>query len=229
MIVLPVVSVSCSEPENFRPTIALDKGWKTNTVGSVSGSQVTIEKEFNLSALPDKLYFLYLHSTDDNLRLQVNNYDVPGVFSGNRSAVFNITSQLKPTNKLVLETRCENTELLIASASLHCVNKLFIPDIRMEYGGTRIDTTPVFLNVRVRNAFDSEQQGILRYSVYAGKNRIVKEKEIPVFVSGNSENTYRQRISFDEASRFSDDLQVKCELLANKKQMDVQSVSFSLQ
>lgn len=203
--------INCSNETSFERNIDLITEWQQNNDICDNKNTTKFTSEFNLNIEKDKVYLLELVPPKNVHEVVVNKNIILGNFENNKKISFNISKQLKAKN--TIEIKGKNASHF--EAKIHCVNKLFIPDVYLETIGRM-----ALAEVKVKNAFNTEKQGILKYTLYSEKNKKLQTKETPIFIAGNAENSYRQELNIDARHTDLKGLKVVCSLYSGGKLFD---------
>ena len=112
---------------------------------------------------------------------------------------------------------------------LHCATKFFIPETDFELDEKKSNSTDFALSVKIKNAADTEKQGILEYKVIANDNLLVHVQETPVFISGNTENLYQHEIVLPASETELQNIRVDCSLFEKGKLMDQNTTIYKIE
>lgn len=204
-----VLMLACNQQGNFQREIAFSNDWMMET--NHDSREVLYFKSFPLDLQNEQLCFLHLSSNQSILQLSINQNVINGESSSDKTLIYNISDHLKAQNTIEVKSR-KGANL---NASLHCVNKLFIPDLTVKIN----NSNQAQIQVSVKNAFNNEKQGVLKYTMYCDKKKVLK-KETPLIISGNAENTYRQEIPLDNGENLASKIKVVCSLYSDGKLFD---------
>ncbi|MBR8534039.1 hypothetical protein KDU71_00575 [Carboxylicivirga sediminis] len=217
------ILLSCNSDYRFDRDIVFGQGWTVVATKSVDNNSTIYGKHFDLEIDSEKIYLL---TFDDGLHLSslnVNNHKVVQGTFADGTLYFNLTPFLNESglaNNLELcikdASEQEQCKSLLRGSSLLCVNKLFMSSIKY---GSVFHMANRSIDIVIRNSYDTERQGILKYS-YFKDEKIVKIYTTPVFISANSENLYQHTI----ADEIPDLTTVECELYSQGALMDKHEV-----
>lgn len=203
-----LVLISCSKTELER-NMQFNDQWCM--VSSENHKSRTYTNQFEADLQGDRLYLLEVLSKNKLQHVYINNTFITGSSTKNNKINFNITDYLKSTNTIEI-TFDQVSEF---NAEIHQVNKLFIPQIHLNKPNAGV----TLVEVQVKNAFNTEKQGVLKYILYSNDKKLF-EKETPVFISGNTENLYRQHLPFSKNTNDTKGLKVVCRLYSEGKLLD---------
>lgn len=208
------ILVNCERKIDFERNINFEKEWnKTNGLWNTKNA-TTFGNKFEINFKNDKIYLLQIRSPEKVLQLKLNNTIVYGNKYDDDKINYNITEQLKKQNTIELTKKSTSN----FEAKIHCVNKLFIPNIEVKLTATENAKPSALVKVKIKNTFSTEKQGTLQYIIYSAKNKKIATKETPVFISGNAENLYQQKVNLDADNL--NELKVVCQLFVDGKLLD---------
>lgn len=211
-----VVFYACINNTGFNRNISFNSNWNNVNEQQNPGNGSVLSKSFDMKLRKDKVYLLQFSPDEEIIKLLLNNQFIQGYKTGRKTTNYNITGQLRPQNSVVVYFGKNSHNHSIPNVRLHEVNKIFINNIQFNSDSNNF----LKVEVRIKNTFNTEKQGILRYSVFAGKNQIVKNKETPVFVDGNTENQVSVPVSIYNSEIDLQNAKVICELTVDGKIMD---------
>lgn len=201
---------SCNKSDNFEREIACISDWHYSAPSKTDNKTVNFISNFSIHPEPDQLYFLQLSPANGLIQSRFNHSLISGTYGKNNEIQFNITEYIKQKNSIELTY---NTKQQL-NAKIQHVNKLFISHITVSKNGENAQ-----VRVKVKNAFNTEQQAMLKYTLYQGSKKS-STKETPVFISGNSENLYSQEFKINSPEQYAGQLKVVCRLYSNGKIFD---------
>ena len=117
---------------------------------------------------------------------------------------------------------------LAMNIKMHRLNKLYIPEICMDYNSEDLKRS-FNVEVKVKNAFINEKQGLLFYTIQNGEDMDLITKEIPVFIPGNTENTYTHELNIENIKSDLQKIKVDCQLYSNEINYDYDSEIFIIE
>lgn len=216
LICMAMIFMGCQQSNNVGRDIIFNNNWTTVESQNQTNNKIVIRKEFNIDKSDEKLYFIEL-SSNANIKLQLNNNSIPGIKT-NKHLLYNISEDLRKHNIIEIQS-FGNIHVKNGKPDLEirmlCVNKLFIPEINAGISNAVTQSKTLQVEVRIKNAFETEKQGVLVYHLYTDEKYEQLVRETPVFISGNAENIYRQELNLGNEVFEGQEIKIECQLYSN--------------
>lgn len=218
---------ACTGNKSYQRSISFGAGWAQKEGVSLAASNMVYCKKFDFNFENDRLYMLAFDKADQIVSLQLNHHALTVGTFPNGVKYFNLTQFLNQNGKdnlieLVYNHQKQNEVCQLQSSRILCLNKLFIPSIKVN----NADLKNVSVDVVVRNLYDNEKQGSLQYMFINGNDDIIKQVNVPVFLNGNTENLYQQNIPVMQTKNSQHNITLLCKLFVKDKLMDEQKIAF---
>jgi len=207
---------------DFTRNILLNEEWRMKECGDEVGTGMKCyTMDFNAKLDSEKVYLLEVTERRNIRRLTINNRETQLLYSGSENKFYSVGAQMNQDGNNVVELQViERTDKVgqqntMPDLRMHCLNKLFIAGIEtVKEGGVVCG-----IDILVKNSFRQEKQAQMKYVCFAG-NEEVASSGWPIFLNGNSENLYRNRIRINEADKRDNELIVRCSLYLNDQLID---------
>jgi hypothetical protein len=221
-----LVGVGCSFNEFNGRDVSFEDNWKLT-----DSEKKVLKKEFKINKQEGKLYFIELTSLH-HISLHLNQALISGRKMDNHKILYHLTDYIENQNVIEIQPELDSFDLENfvpeIKVKMHCLNRLYIPEISLDYNS--VDSKKSLqVEVKVKNAFMNEKQGLLFYSIQNGEDMDLITKEIPVFIPGNTENTYTHELNIENVKSDLQKIKVDCLLYSNEINYDSDSEIFIIE
>ena len=191
----------------FKRQLPLPDNWIFEEKVQDQESVCSWSDSLDIDYLYGKVYLIDVKTSQCLHAFLLNGAEVSNVVIRNNVYQYNITNYIHRKDRYNIELIFESSDsvavgketnwnILPFEVTLHCLNKFFIGELKLEPKDD--DRSGEFdFEVLVKNLNRSERQGQFRYAISDKNDHLLLEGHVPVFVDGNSETIFRKKVRID--------------------------------